>query len=62
MNIAKKVRNNILSPTHIIERSLNKKLLYCCIDYDLTISELKSFIGLKKIIPEYDEKAKIMYY
>ena len=57
INITNKVRNNIRSPIQIIEKAIDEKLLCCCLDYDLTISEYKSFIDLKKkVIPEYDDK------
>lgn len=56
INITNKVRNYSLSRDQIIEKSLEEKLLCCCINYDLTISEYKCFIELKKkVIPPYDE-------
>ena len=56
INITNKVRNYSLSPDQIIEKSLEEKILCCCINYDLTISEYKCFIELKKkVIPPYDE-------
>ena len=60
VNITNKVRNNTRSPNQIIEKTVDEKLLCCCLDYDLTISEYKSFIDLKKkVIPEYDGKNEI---
>ena len=57
VNIINKVRNNSKSPDQIIEKTIEEKVICCCIDYDLTISEYKSFVDLKKkVIPEYDEK------
>ena len=56
INITNKVRNYSLSRDQIIEKSLEEKILCCCINYDLTISEYKCFIELKKkVIPPYDE-------
>ena len=57
INITNKVRNNTKSPEQILEKSLEEKLCFCCIDYDLSISEYKLFIEIKKrVIPPYDEK------
>ena len=57
INITNKVRNNIKSPEQILEKSLEEKLCFCCIDYDLSISEYKSFIEIrKKVTQSYDEK------
>lgn len=57
INITNKVRNNIKSPEQILEKSLEEKLCFCCIDYDLSILEYKLFIEIKKrVIPPYDEK------
>lgn len=57
INITNKVRNNIKSPEQIIEKSLEEYLFFCCLDYDLSISEYKSFIELRKrVIQPYDEK------
>lgn len=57
VNITNKVRNNIKSPEQILEKSLEEKVCFCCLDYDLSISEYKSFIEIKKkVIPSYDEK------
>ena len=59
INITNKVRNYSLSRDQIIEKSLEEKLLCCCINYDLTISEYKCFIELKKkVIPPYEETNK----
>ena len=56
INITNKVRNYSLCRDQIIEKSLEEKILCCCINYDLTISEYKCFIELKKkVIPPYDE-------
>jgi len=57
VNVTNKVRNNIKSPEQILEKSLEEKVCFCCIDYDLSISEYKSFIEIKKkVIQSYDEK------
>ena len=57
VNITNKVRNNIKSPEQILEKSLEEKVCFCCLDYDLSISEYKSFIEIKKkVTPSYDEK------
>ena len=57
INIKNKVRNNIKSNEQILEPSIEERILCCCLDYDLTISEFKSYIELKKrVISEYDEK------
>ena len=57
VNISNKVRNNIKSPTQILEKSLEEKICFCCIDYDLSISEYKLFIEIKKKVTQpYDEK------
>ena len=56
INITNKVRSYIPSPEQILEKPIEEKLLCCCINYDLTISEYKCFIDLKKkVIPPYDE-------
>ena len=44
----KQVRNNFVSEEQIIEKSPEEKILCYCINYDLTISEYKSFNILKK--------------
>ena len=63
VNITNKVRNNIKSPEQILEKSLEEKVCFCCLDYDLSISEYKYFIEIKKkVIPSYDEKMIIMNY
>ena len=60
VNITNKVRNNTKSKEQILEPSFEEKFLCCCLDYDLTISEYKSFFELKKkVIPPYDEKNEI---
>lgn len=57
INIANKARNNSKSEVQIIQKSIKENLLCCCINYDLTVSEYKSFVELrKKVIPEFDEK------
>jgi hypothetical protein len=57
VNITNNVRNNLRSPTQILEKSTEEKLCCCCIDYDLSITEYKLFNDLKKrVIPPYDEK------
>ena len=48
INITNKVRSYIPSPEQILEKSIEEKLLCCCLNYDLTISEYKCFIDLKK--------------
>ena len=49
------VRNNLRSPEQILEKAIEEQFLCCCIDYDLTISEYKTYIDLKKkVIPSYD--------
>ena len=39
VNITNNVRNNLRSPTQILEKSTEEKLCCCCIDYDLSITE-----------------------
>ena len=57
INIKNQVRNNVLSGQQIIPKELFENILCCCINYDLTVSEYKSFILLKKkVIPSYNEK------
>jgi hypothetical protein len=52
-----KVRNNIKSEEQILpETNLEKLFCCCCLDYNLTKSEYKSYLILKKkITPSYDE-------
>ena len=60
VNITNKVRNNIKSQNQIIEKSLEEHLCCCCLDYDLSISEYKSFVELRRrVIQPYDEKNEI---
>ena len=55
--IKNQVRNNVLSGQQILPKDSLENLCCCCINYDLTISEFKSFIFLKKkVIPSYSEK------
>ena len=57
INITNKVRNNLRSPDQVLTKETGEKLLCCCLDYDLTISEYKSFVDLKKkVILSFDEK------
>ena len=59
-NIQNKLPNSLKSSEQILEKSLEEKLLCCCLDYDLTISEYKSFVELKKkVIPSYDNNNPI---
>ena len=51
----KQVRNNFISIEQILPKLCQEKIFCCCIDYDLTISEFKSFNNLKKkVIPPYN--------
>ena len=55
--IKNQVRNNVLSGQQILPKDSLENLCCCCINYDLTISEFKSFIFLKKkVIPSYSEE------
>ena len=55
--IKNQVRNNVLSGQQILPKDSLENLFCCCINYDLTISEFKSFIFLKKkVIPSYSEE------
>ena len=55
--IKNQVRNNVLSGQQILPKDSLENLCCCCINYDLTVSEFKSFIFLKKkVIPSYSEK------
>jgi hypothetical protein len=61
----KQVRNNFVSEEQIIEKSPEEKILCCCINYDLTISEYKSFNILKKKVissynPQNEEHEKLL--
>ena len=57
INVSNKVRNNLRSPDQVLTKETGEKFLCCCFDYDLTISEYKSFVELKKkVIPSFDEK------
>lgn len=55
--IKNQVRNNVLSGQQILPKDSLENLCCCCINYDLTVSEFKSFIFLKKkVIPSYSEE------
>ena len=55
--IKNQVRNNVLSGQQILPKDSLENLCCCCINYDLTVSEFKSFIFLKKkVIPSYNEE------
>jgi hypothetical protein len=55
INIQNKIRNNLISGDQIIPKAFEEKLCCCCINYDLTVSEYKSFNSLKKkVIPSYN--------
>lgn len=55
INIQNKIRNNLISGEQIIPKAFEEKLCCCCINYDLTVSEFKSFNSLKKkVIPSYN--------
>jgi hypothetical protein len=55
INIQNKIRNNLISGEQIIPKAFEEKLCCCCINYDLTVSEYKSFNSLKKkVIPSYN--------
>ena len=55
INVQSQVRNNLISGEQIIPKSFEEKLCCCCLNYDLTISEFKSFNLLKKkVIPSYN--------
>ena len=55
--IKNQVRNNVLSGQQILPKDSLENLFCCCINYDLTVSEFKSFIFLKKkVIPSYNEE------
>ena len=55
--IKNQVRNNVLSGQQILPKDSLENLFCCCINYDLTVSEFKSFIFLKKkVIPSYSEE------
>ena len=52
-----KIRINVKSEEQIIPKTLEENLLCCCIDYDLTFSEFKSFNELKKKVSlSYDNQ------
>ena len=55
INIQSQVRNNLISGEQIIPKSFEEKLCCCCLNYDLTVAEFKSFNLLKKkVIPSYN--------
>ena len=55
INVQSQVRNNLISGEQIIPKSFEEKLCCCCINYDLTVAEFKSFNLLKKkVIPSYN--------
>ena len=55
INIQNKIRNNLISGEQIIPKAFEEKLCCCCINYDLTVSEYKSFNSIKKkVIPSYN--------
>ena len=57
INIQNKIRNNLISGEQIIPKAFEEKLCCCCINYDLTVSEYKSFNSLKKkVIPSYNSQ------
>ena len=59
-NIQNKLPNNLKSSQQILEKSIEEKIFCCCLDYDLTISEYKSYNDLKKkVIPSYDKNNPI---
>ena len=52
-----KIRINVKSEEQIIPKTLEENLLCCCINYDLTFSEFKSFNELKKKVSlSYDNQ------
>ena len=55
INVQSQIRNNLISGEQIIPKSFEEKLCCCCLNYDLTVSEFKSFNLLKKkVIPSYN--------
>ena len=51
------VRNNQISEEQILPKYCDEKILCCCINYDLTEQEFKSFNSLKKkVIPSYNSQ------
>ena len=55
INVQSQVRNNLISGEQIIQKSFEEKLCCCCLNYDLTVAEFKSFNLLKKkVIPSYN--------
>jgi len=55
INVQSQVRNNLISGEQIIPKSFEEKICCCCLNYDLTVSEFKSFNLLKKkVIPSYN--------
>lgn len=55
INNVKQVRNNLISGEQILPKLFDEQILCCCINYDLTVSEYKSFNTLKKkVIPSYN--------
>ena len=52
-----KIRINTKSEEQILSKSFEENILCCCFDYDLTVSEFKSFNDLKKkVISSYDNQ------
>ena len=52
-----KIRINVKSEEQILPKTLEENLLCCCINYDLTFSEFKSFNELKKKVSlSYDNQ------
>ena len=59
INVQSQVRNNLISGEQIIPKSFEEKLCCCCVNYDLTVAEFKSFNLLKKkVIPSYNHQKK----
>ena len=51
------IRINLISEEQILPKSTEEKILCCCLNYDLTYSEYKSFDTLKKkVIHAYNNK------
>ena len=52
-----KIRINRKSEEQILSKTFEENILCCCFDYDLTVSEFKSFNDLKKkVISPYDNQ------
>ena len=53
--IEENIRINVISENQVIPKSTEEKILCCCLNYDLTYSEYKSFDKLKKkVIHSYN--------